>query len=78
MGWGRPNDAGLSRHHLINECEASLRRLDTDHIDLYRYTSGGQTPLRNLERSTRWSVGKVRYVGASNYSGWHLMKRSHL
>ena len=73
----RPNDAGLSRQHLIEACEASLRRLGTDHIDLYQlHHWDGQTPveetLRALDDLQR--AGKVRYVGASNYSGWHLMK----
>src|SRR3954467_4563154 len=72
-----PNDAGLSRHHLIAGCEASLRRLRADHIDLYQvHEWDGQTPLGepvaaldDLVRS-----GKVRYVGCSNYTGWQLMK----
>jgi aryl-alcohol dehydrogenase-like predicted oxidoreductase len=76
MGDG-PNDAGLSRHHVIRGCEASLRRLNTDHIDLYQvHEWDGQTPLDetlgaldDLVRS-----GKVRYVGASNYAAWQLMK----
>ncbi|GAA5171302.1 MULTISPECIES: aldo/keto reductase [Amycolatopsis] len=76
MGDG-PNDAGLSRHHLVRECEASLRRLGTDHIDLYQvHEWDGLTPLEEtlaaLDDLVR--AGKVRYVGASNYSGWHLMK----
>jgi aryl-alcohol dehydrogenase-like predicted oxidoreductase len=72
-----PNDGGASRYHLIRECEKSLRRLRTDRIDLYQlHEWDGRTPLEetlealdNLVRS-----GKVRYIGASNYSGWHLMK----
>ncbi|HEX9336775.1 MAG TPA: aldo/keto reductase [Pseudonocardiaceae bacterium] len=76
MGTGA-NDAGLSRYHLINECEASLRRLGTDHIDLYQvHAWDGMTPLAEtlsaLDDLVR--AGKVRYVGCSNYSGWHLMK----
>jgi aryl-alcohol dehydrogenase-like predicted oxidoreductase len=76
MGDG-PNDAGVSRSEIIRECEASLRRLQTDHIDLYQLHAGdGQTPLEEtlgaLDDLVR--AGKVRYVGASNYSGWHLMK----
>ncbi len=73
----RPNDAGLSRHHLIAECEASLRRLGTDHIDLYQvHEWDGQTPLEETMEALDTLVrsGKVRYVGASNYSGWQLMK----
>jgi aryl-alcohol dehydrogenase-like predicted oxidoreductase len=76
MGGG-PNDAGLSRHHLIAGCEASLRRLGTDHIDLYQvHEWDGQTPLdETLEAlDTLQRDGKVRYVGASNYGGWQLMK----
>jgi aryl-alcohol dehydrogenase-like predicted oxidoreductase len=76
MGTG-PNDAGLSRHHLIRACEASLRRLRTDYIDLYQvHEWDGQTPLEetlgaldHLQHS-----GKVRYVGCSNYAGWQVMK----
>jgi aryl-alcohol dehydrogenase-like predicted oxidoreductase len=76
MGAG-PNDAGLSRHHLIAECEASLRRLGTDHIDLYQvHEWDGQTPLEETLEALDSLVrsGKVRYVGASNYAGWQLMK----
>src|SRR5919198_2561914 len=76
MGDG-PNDAGLSRHHLVAECEASLRRLGTDHIDLYQvHEWDGQTPLEETLHALDTLVrdGKVRYVGASNYAGWQLMK----
>src|SRR5919109_5044423 len=76
MGDG-PNDAGLSRHHLIASCEASLRRLRTDHIDLYQvHEWDGATPLdETLEAlDTLVRSGKVRYVGCSNYAGWQLMK----
>jgi len=72
-----PNGAGLSRHHLIAECEASLRRLATDHVDLYQvHEWDGQTPLEETLEALESLVqaGKVRYVGASNYSGWQLMK----
>jgi len=73
----RPNDAGLSRHHLIEACEASLRRLRTDHIDLYQvHQWDGQTPLEEtlgaLEHLRQ--SGKVRYVGCSNFAGWQVMK----
>jgi aryl-alcohol dehydrogenase-like predicted oxidoreductase len=76
MGSG-PNDAGLSRHHLIEACEASLGRLQTDHIDLYQvHEWDGQTPLEEalsaLEQLVR--SGKVRYVGCSNFAGWQVMK----
>ena len=73
----RPNDAGLSRHHLIAECEASLRRLRTDHIDLYQvHQWDGQTPLEETLEAldTLLKAGKIRYVGCSNYSAWHVMK----
>jgi aryl-alcohol dehydrogenase-like predicted oxidoreductase len=76
MGDG-PNDRGLSRHHLIEACNASLRRLKTDVIDLYQvHQWDGQTPLEETIDALDSLVrqGKVRYIGASNYSGWHLMK----
>jgi aryl-alcohol dehydrogenase-like predicted oxidoreductase len=76
MGRG-PNDAGLSRHHIITGCEASLRRLGTDHIDLYQvHEWDGQTPLEETLRALDLLVqsGKVRYIGASNYAAWQLMK----
>src|ERR671922_2578532 len=76
MGDG-PNDAGLSRHHLIAECEASLRRLATDHIDLYQvHEWDGHTPLEETMEALDTLVrsGKVRYVGCSNYAGWQVMK----
>src|SRR5919198_5673419 len=76
MGDG-PNDAGLSRHHLIAECENSLRRLQVDHIDLYQvHEWDGQTPLEETLEALDDLVraGKVRYVGCSNYPGWQLMK----
>ena len=76
MGEG-PNDRGLSRWHLIRECEASLKRLQTDVIDLYQvHQWDGQTPLEETLEALDSLVrnGKVRYVGCSNYSGWHVMK----
>jgi aryl-alcohol dehydrogenase-like predicted oxidoreductase len=76
MGDG-PNDAGLSRHHVMAECDASLRRLRTDHIDLYQlHEWDGQTPLTETLQALDDLVhaGKVRYVGCSNYAGWQLMK----
>jgi aryl-alcohol dehydrogenase-like predicted oxidoreductase len=76
MGGG-PNDAGLSRHHVIRAAEASLRRLGTDHIDLYQvHEWDGQTPLEETLAALDALVrsGKVRYVGASNYTAWQLMK----
>jgi aryl-alcohol dehydrogenase-like predicted oxidoreductase len=76
MGTG-PNDIGSSRHYLVRACEASLRRLGTDFIDLYQiHHQDALTPveealgaLDDLVRS-----GKIRYIGCSNFSGWHLMK----
>jgi aryl-alcohol dehydrogenase-like predicted oxidoreductase len=76
MGDGA-NYAGLSRQHLIEGCEASLKRLQVDHIDLYQvHEWDGQTPVEEtlealdlLQRS-----GKVRYIGCSNFSGWQLAK----
>ncbi|HEY9244392.1 MAG TPA: aldo/keto reductase [Streptosporangiaceae bacterium] len=76
MGDG-PNDAGLSRQHVISGCEASLRRLRTDHIDLYQvHEWDGVTPLEETLEALDLLVrtGKVRYVGCSNYAGWQLMK----
>jgi len=76
MGSG-PNDAGLSRHHILRSAEASLRRLKTDHIDLYQvHEWDGQTPLEETLTALDDLVrsGKVRYIGASNYAGWQLMK----
>ncbi|MBV9206141.1 MAG: aldo/keto reductase [Actinobacteria bacterium] len=76
MGPG-PNDAGLSRHHIISGCEASLRRLGTDHIDLYQvHEWDGRTPLEETLEALDLLVqsGKVRYVGASNYAAWQLVK----
>ncbi len=72
-----PNMAGLSRHHIISGCEASLRRLKTDHIDLYQvHEWDGQTSLEETLGALEHLLdsGKVRYVGASNYAGWQLMK----
>jgi aryl-alcohol dehydrogenase-like predicted oxidoreductase len=76
MGDG-PNDAGLSRHHLIRACEASLRRLGTDYIDLFQvHEWDGHTPLEETLGALDHLVnsGKVRYIGCSNYAAWHIMK----
>src|SRR5690349_20428143 len=70
-----PNDQGLSARHIIKACEESLRRLQTDWIDLYQ--------MHHVQRETPWeeiwqametlvAQGKVRYVGSSNFAGWHL------
>ncbi len=76
MGEG-PNDAGLSRHHIVRSAEASLRRLGTDWIDLYQaHEWDGQTPLEETLAAFDSLVrsGKVRYLGCSNYTGWQIMK----
>lgn len=72
-----PNDRGLSRHHLMQACDASLKRLRTDRIDIYwLHQWDGHTPLEEtlgaLNDLTR--AGKIGYVGVSNFSGWHIMK----
>jgi aryl-alcohol dehydrogenase-like predicted oxidoreductase len=72
-----PNDAGLSRHHLIEACEASLLRLQTDHIDLYQlHEYDGVTPIEETLAALAHllETGKVRYVGCSNFTGWQVMK----
>ncbi len=76
MGDG-PNDRGLSAYHIRKACEDSLRRLQTDHIDLYQ--------MHHIQRDTPWEEiwqameqlvreGKVLYVGSSNFAGWHIAK----
>ena len=72
-----PNDVGLSRRHIIDSCNTSLKRLGTDYIDLYQVHSfDPRTPLEETLRTLDDLVreGKVRYVGASNFAGWQLMK----
>ncbi len=72
-----PNDRGLSRHHIMNAVEASLRRLQTDAIDLYQaHAFEAQTPIEETLRAFDDLVraGKVRYVGCSNYPAWRLMQ----
>jgi aryl-alcohol dehydrogenase-like predicted oxidoreductase len=71
------NDRGASRHHIVRACEASLRRLKTDYIDLYQiHNQDSLTPpeetLRALDDLVR--SGKVRYIGSSNFSGWWKMR----
>lgn len=71
------NDMGSSRFHIINACEASLRRLGTDHIDIYHmHGFDGNTPIEETLRALDDLVtsGKIRYIACSNFSGWHLMK----
>jgi aryl-alcohol dehydrogenase-like predicted oxidoreductase len=72
-----PNDVGSSRHYLIRAVDSSLRRLGTDYIDLYQlHGYDAQTPAEEaisaLDDMVR--AGKIRYIGCSNFSGWHLMK----
>ncbi|MBC7927805.1 MAG: aldo/keto reductase [Bryobacteraceae bacterium] len=72
-----PNGLGNSRHHLVTACEASLRRLGTDYIDLYQlHGFDALTPVEETLSALDTLIrdGKVRYVGCSNFSGWHLMK----
>jgi aryl-alcohol dehydrogenase-like predicted oxidoreductase len=76
MGEG-PQDAGSSRSRLIRACEAALRRLGTDHIDLLQlHAFDAVTPIEEVLSTLDDLVraGKVRYVGVSNFSGWQLMK----
>ncbi len=70
-----PNDMGLSRKHIMQACEASLRRLGTDYIDLYQvHADDHETPLEETLRALDQLVrdGKVRYIGASNHVAWRL------
>jgi aryl-alcohol dehydrogenase-like predicted oxidoreductase len=72
-----PNDLGSSRYHLTRAIEASLRRLNTDYIDIY--TLHGFDAVTPVEEALRTlddfvQAGKVRYIACSNFSGWHLMK----
>ena len=72
-----PNDVGSSRFHLTRTVEASLRRLGTDYIDLYQlHGFDAVTPVEEVLQTLDGLVkaGKIRYVGCSNFSGWHLMK----
>jgi aryl-alcohol dehydrogenase-like predicted oxidoreductase len=72
-----PNDAGSSRHHILRSCEASLRRLGTDYIDIYHmHGFDALTPIEETLETLDTLVrsGKVRYIACSNFSGWHLMK----
>lgn len=76
MGEG-PNNVGSSRFHVIEQCEASLKRLGTDHIDIYHmHVFDAITPIEETLETldTLVKQGKVRYIAASNFSGWHLMK----
>ncbi len=76
MGDG-PNDLGLSRKHILSSVEASLRRLQTDYIDLYQVHAWDPvTPLGETLSTLDGLVqaGKVRYLGVSNFTGWQLQK----
>jgi len=76
-----PNDAGASRYHILNGVDASLRRLQTDTIDLYQIHSwDDETPLEETMRALDDLVqmGKVRYVGASNFAAWQLCRANDL
>jgi aryl-alcohol dehydrogenase-like predicted oxidoreductase len=75
--WPGPNGDGLNRHHLLHAVEDSLRRLQTDYIDLYQvHWPDAETPLEETLYALDHLVqsGKVRYIGASNYPAWLLMK----
>ncbi len=72
-----PNDVGTSRYHLIRSCEASLRRLGTDYLDIYTiHGFDARTQVEETLRAldTLVQSGMVRYIACSNFSGWHLMK----
>jgi aryl-alcohol dehydrogenase-like predicted oxidoreductase len=72
-----PNQIGLSRGHIMSEVDASLRRLNTDYIDLYQvHMWDFETPIEETMRALDDLVrqGKVRYIGASNFTAWQLMK----
>jgi aryl-alcohol dehydrogenase-like predicted oxidoreductase len=72
-----PNDVGSSRYHLIRSVEGSLKRLGTDYIDLYQlHGFDAVTPIEEVLETLGVLVkaGKIRYIGCSNFSGWHLMK----
>lgn len=72
-----PNDSGLSRSHIIAQCEASLRRLGTDYIDIYQtHERDGVTPTEETLGAFDMLVrqGKVRYIGCSNYTAWQVME----
>ncbi len=72
-----PNDAGSSRHRLMRAIDASLRRLGTDYIDIFQlHGFDAQTPVEEVLQTLDGFVraGKIRYLGVSNFSGWHLMK----
>ncbi|PTS99820.1 aldo/keto reductase, partial [Pedobacter sp. HMWF019] len=72
-----PNNQGSSRFHILKQIEGSLKRLGTDYIDIYHmHGFDGNTPVEETLRTLDDLIqsGKVRYIAASNFSGWHLMK----
>lgn len=72
-----PNDSGSSRHHLTDAIHSSLKRLNTDYIDIYQlHGFDVATPVEETLATLNDMVraGKIRYIGCSNFSGWHLMK----
>jgi aryl-alcohol dehydrogenase-like predicted oxidoreductase len=74
---GGPNDVGSSRYHLRKSIEGSLRRLNTDYVDIYHlHGFDALTPVEEVQDTLHALVeeGKVRYIACSNFSGWHLMK----
>jgi aryl-alcohol dehydrogenase-like predicted oxidoreductase len=76
MGDG-PNDRGASRYHIANAVDASLKRLQTDHIDLYQvHRWDASTPIEETLRTLNdlVSAGKIRYIGASNFAAWQLAR----
>jgi len=80
MGEG-PNDQGSSRHQLLKQCDDSLKRLGTDYIDLYfMHGFDGVTPVEETMSTLNDLVkaGKIRYIGASNFSGWQIVKSQNV
>jgi len=76
MGRG-PNDVGSSRYHIIQSIEGSLKRLETDYVDVYHlHAFDAGTPVEETLQALNHLVlsGKVRYIACSNFSGWHIMK----
>jgi aryl-alcohol dehydrogenase-like predicted oxidoreductase len=76
-----PNDVGISRRHIIQGCEASLRRLGTEYIDLYQvHCWDAATPIAETLSALSDLVhqGKVRYIGASNFTAWQIMRSAHV
>ncbi|HVG50490.1 MAG TPA: aldo/keto reductase, partial [Xanthobacteraceae bacterium] len=74
---GRPEDMGTSHDRILRACDASLKRLGTDYIDLYQLHGFDATqPIEDMLRAlyTLIRAGKIRHYGVSNFSGWHLMK----